>query len=75
MRSKCGQKKSTGSPKRKNDKAIASDNSMTLVSYIKLIKEGYDRDIHTKTLVHVAAGKKVCDIEEHFGVMTLELTS
>jgi hypothetical protein len=46
--------------------------SMTLVSSTKLIKEGYDRDMHTKTLVHVAIGKKVCDIEEHFGVMTLE---
>jgi hypothetical protein len=28
--------------------------------------------MHTKTLVHIATGKKVCDIEEHFGVMTLE---
>jgi hypothetical protein len=33
--------------------------SITLVSFIKLIKEGYDRDMHTKTLVHVATGKKV----------------
>ncbi len=49
--------------------------SMTLVSSTKLIKEGYDRDMHTKTLVHVATGKKVCDIEEHFGVMTLEYNS
>jgi hypothetical protein len=49
--------------------------SMTLVSSIKLIKEGYDRDMHTKTLVHVATGKKVCDIEKHFGVMTLEFKS
>jgi hypothetical protein len=46
--------------------------SMTLVSSTKLIKEGYDRDMHIKTLVHVAIGTKVCDIEEHFGVMTLE---
>jgi hypothetical protein len=46
--------------------------SMTLVSFIKLIKEGYDRDMHTKTLVHVATEKKICDIEKHFGVMTLE---
>ncbi len=46
--------------------------SMTLVSSTKLIKEGYDRDMHTKTLVHIATGTKVCDIEEHFGVMTLE---
>jgi hypothetical protein len=46
--------------------------TMTLVSFIKLIKEGYDRDMHTKTFVHVATGKKVCDIKEHFGVMTLE---
>jgi hypothetical protein len=46
--------------------------SMTLVSFTKLIKEGYDRDMHTKILVHVATGKKICDIEEHFGVMILE---
>jgi hypothetical protein len=46
--------------------------SMTLVSFIKLIKEEYDRDMHTKTLVHVATEKKICDIEEHFEVMTLE---
>jgi hypothetical protein len=39
---------------------------MTLLSFTKLIKEGYE---HTRTLVHV---KKVCDVEEHFGVMTLE---
>ncbi len=52
--------------------AYVPTTSMTLVSFTKLIKEGYDRDMHTKTLVHVATGKKVCDIEEHFGVMTLE---
>jgi hypothetical protein len=46
--------------------------SMTLVSFIKLIKERYDRDMYTKTLVHVATDRKVCDIEEYFGVMTLE---
>jgi hypothetical protein len=45
---------------------------MTLVSSTKLIKERYDRDMHTKTLVHVATGKKICDIEKHFEVMTLE---
>jgi hypothetical protein len=52
--------------------AYVPTTSMTLVSSIKLIKEGYDRDMHTKILVHVATEKKVCDIEEHFGVMTLE---
>ncbi len=46
--------------------------SMTLVSSIKLIKEEYDRDMHIKTLVHVATGNKVCDVEKHFGVMILE---
>jgi hypothetical protein len=46
--------------------------SMTLVSFTKLIKEGYDRDMHTKTLVHVATEKKICDIEKHFEVMILE---
>ncbi len=46
--------------------------SMTLVSFIKLIKEEYDRDMHIKILVHVATEKKVCDIEKHFGVMILD---
>jgi hypothetical protein len=46
--------------------------SMTLMSFIKLIKEEYDRDMHIKTLVHVATEKKVCDIEKHFEIMTLE---
>jgi predicted Holliday junction resolvase-like endonuclease len=46
--------------------------SMTLVSSIKFIKEEYDRDMHIKTFVHVAIDKKMCDIEEHFGIMTLE---
>jgi hypothetical protein len=52
--------------------AYVPTTSMTLVSSTKLIKEGYDRDMHTKTLVHVATEKKVCDIEKHFEVMTLE---
>ncbi len=52
--------------------AYVLTTSMTLVSSTKLIKQGFDRDMLTKTLVHVATGKKVCDIEEHFGVMTLE---
>jgi hypothetical protein len=52
--------------------AYVPTTSMTLVSSTKLIKEGYDRDMHTKTLVHAATEKKVCDIEEHFGIMTLE---
>jgi hypothetical protein len=46
--------------------------SMTLVSSTKLIKEGYDRDMHIKILVHVATDKKVCDIEKHFGIMIFE---
>jgi hypothetical protein len=52
--------------------AYVLTTTMTLVSFTKLIKEEYDRDMHTKTLVHVATEKKVCDIEEHCGVMTLE---
>ncbi len=52
--------------------AYVPTTSMTLVSSTKLIKEGYDRDMHTKTLVHVATDTKVCDIEEHFEIMTLE---
>jgi hypothetical protein len=46
--------------------------SMTLVSFIKLIKEEYDKDMHTKTFVHVATGTKICDIEKYFEVMILE---
>ncbi len=46
--------------------------SMTLVSFIKLIKEKYDRDMYTKTLVHVATEKKICDIEKYFEIMILE---
>jgi hypothetical protein len=46
--------------------------SMTLVSFIKLIKERYDRDMHIKTLVHVATEKKICDIEKHFEIMILQ---
>jgi hypothetical protein len=42
------------------------------VSSIKLIKEEYDRDMHTKILVHVATEKKICDIEKHFEIMILE---
>jgi hypothetical protein len=49
--------------------------SMTLMSFIKLIKEGYDRDMHTKILVHVATEKKICDIEKHFGIMIFEYNS
>jgi hypothetical protein len=52
--------------------AYVLTTSMTLVSSTKLIKEGYDRDMHTKILVHVATGKKVCNIEKHFGVIILE---
>ncbi len=55
--------------------AYVLTTSMTLVSSTKLIKEGYDRDMHTKTLVHVATEKKICDIEEHFGIMILEYNS
>jgi hypothetical protein len=52
--------------------AYVPTTSMTLVSSTKLIKEGYDRDMHTKTLVHVTTEQKICDIEEHFEIMTLE---
>jgi hypothetical protein len=52
--------------------AYVSTTNMTLVSSVKLIKQGYDRDMHTKTLVNIAIDQKVCDIEEKFGVMLLE---
>jgi hypothetical protein len=45
---------------------------MTLMSFIKFIEERYDRDMHIKTLVHVVIEKKICDIEKHFEVMTLQ---
>jgi hypothetical protein len=32
--------------------------NMTLVLFIKLVKEEYDKDMHTKILVHVATEKK-----------------
>jgi hypothetical protein len=46
--------------------------SMTFVSFTKLIKEEYNRDMHTKTLVHVATDTKICDIEKHFEIMIFE---
>jgi hypothetical protein len=52
--------------------AYVLTTSMILISSTKLIKEEYDRDMHTKTLVHVATEKKICDIEKHFEIMTLE---
>ncbi len=52
--------------------AYVSITSMTLVLSIKLIKEEYNRDIHTKIFVHVATEKKICDIEKHFGIMIIE---
>jgi hypothetical protein len=52
--------------------AYVSITNMTLVSFIKLIKEEYDKDMHIKTFIHVAIEKKICDIEEHFEIMILE---
>jgi hypothetical protein len=46
--------------------------SVTLVSQNKLEKEGFDRDPHTKTLIHLKTGKQVCEIQGRFGVQLLE---
>jgi hypothetical protein len=42
------------------------------VSQNKLEKEGFDRDPHTKTLIHLKTGKQVCEIQGRFGVQLLE---
>jgi hypothetical protein len=50
---------------------IPSTN-MTLVSLNKLKKKGYVWDMHTDVLIHKASGQKVCNIENHYGLTTIE---
>jgi hypothetical protein len=52
--------------------AYVPATDVTLVSVSKLIKEGYDRDMHSKTLVHKSSGRQICQIIEKYGVFLLE---
>jgi hypothetical protein len=63
------------------DKAIRMDfaktawvptTNMTLVSVNKLKKEGYIWDMNQNVLIQQKDGKKVCNIEEHYGLPTIE---
>jgi hypothetical protein len=46
--------------------------NITLVSSIKLINQEYDKNMHTKILVHVVTDQKICNIKKHFEMMTLK---
>jgi hypothetical protein len=48
--------------------------SVILVSQNKLEKEKFDRDYHTKTLIHLKTGMQVCEIQRRFEVQLLEYT-
>ncbi len=52
--------------------AWISSTDVTLISSTRLIKEGYDRDPHTNTLMHMKTGTKVCEISMHCNVLLLE---
>lgn len=52
-----------------------SITNVALISSVKLIKQGFNRDMHTKTLTNVATDKKICNIEEHFEIITLKYNS
>jgi hypothetical protein len=63
------------------DKAIRMDfaktawvptTNMTLVSVNKLKKEGYIWDMNQNVLIQQKDGKKVCNIDEHYGLPTIE---
>jgi hypothetical protein len=45
---------------------------MTLVSLNKLKKKGYVWDMQEDVLIHQTSGQKVCNIEEHYGLATIE---
>jgi hypothetical protein len=45
---------------------------MTLVSVNKLKKEGYIWDMNQNVLIQQKDDKKVCDIEEHYGLLIIE---
>jgi hypothetical protein len=46
-----------------------------LISSTRLIKEDYDRDSHTNTLMHMKTGTKVCEISMHCNVLLLKFNS
>ncbi len=48
--------------------------SVILVSQNKLEKEKFDRDSHTKTLIHLKTDMQVCEIQRRFGMQLLEYT-
>jgi murein L,D-transpeptidase YafK len=52
--------------------AYISTCSVTLVSQSKLEKEKFDRDSHTKTLIHLKTDMQVCEIQKRFEVQLLE---
>jgi hypothetical protein len=63
------------------DKAIKMDfaktawvptTNMTLVSVNKLKKESYIWDMNQNVLIQQKDGKKVCNIDEHYGLPTIE---
>jgi hypothetical protein len=52
--------------------AYIPDSNVTLVSANKLKNKGFFWDMFTDTLIDKKTGQKICDIEEHFGLPTLE---
>jgi hypothetical protein len=46
--------------------------NMTLVSVNKLKKQGFVWDMNEDVLIQKTKGKKVCDIEEHYGLLIIE---
>ncbi len=54
------------------NKAWISSTDVILISSTRLIKEEYDRDLHTNTLMHMKSDTKVCEISMHCNVLLLE---
>jgi hypothetical protein len=52
--------------------AYISSTNMTLVSLNKLKKEGYVWDMQEDVLIHQTSDQKVCNIEEHYDLATIE---
>jgi hypothetical protein len=49
--------------------------NMTLVSLNKLKKEGYVWNMQEDVLIHQTSDQKVCNIEKHYGLATIEFNS
>jgi hypothetical protein len=49
-----------------------SSTDVTLISSTRLIKEEYDRDSHTNTLMHMKTSTKVCEISMQCNVLLLK---